>query len=147
SEDLAEGLSKATTLALRFGLAYTTHAKDYDIVDSALELPEVKDSIATLWDCVDLPKSNKMWRGAAAVGHIGDTVLRSAMKLYQTVGRAAEMRTQREEMERKKASGVQSVFDLSGNNHHGNSSSAGHVQSGGFESASVAAGAGTVQII
>lgn len=113
SDNIVEGLAKASSLALRVGLAYTVRPKDYDIASMALDMPEVKDGLATIWDCVDIENQadTKFIKMAAAIGHVGDTMMGTAMKLYQGVARAAELRERKEQMERRKAAGVQSVFD------------------------------------
>lgn len=118
TDNLVEGLAKASSLALRIGLAYTVAPKDYDLAAMALDMPEVKDSLATIWDCIDIDQytETKLIKGAAAVGHIGDTLMGAAMKLYQGIARAAELRERHAALEKRKAAGVQSVFDLSGNN-------------------------------
>lgn len=117
-DNLVDGMAKASSLALRVGLAYTVHPRDYDLASIALDMPEVKDSLATIWDCVDVTQYGdlKAIKAAAAVGHIGDTLLGVAMKLYQSVARASELRDRKEQMDRRRASGTQSVFDLSGVN-------------------------------
>lgn len=118
SDNLVEGLAKVSTLALRVGLAASVHPRDYDLASIALDMPEVKDSLATIWDCVDITSyaDVRAVRAASAIGHIGDTLLGAAMKLYQGVARASELRYRREQMERRKSQGIQSVFDLTGGN-------------------------------
>lgn len=155
-DNLLEGLAKASALALRFGLAYTVEPKNYDLVSMALDFPEVKDSMATIWDFVDISehKSTKTIKMVAAVGHIGDTLMGAAMKLYQAVGRASELRDRKEELARNRASGIQSVFDLTGT--HGDASSSTYAQgaststshaSSGFSSTATVQTGGTITVL
>lgn len=117
-DNIVEGLGKATSLALRVGLAKTIRPKDYDFVSLALDMPEVKDSIAALWDCVDLEeyKGTKILKFAVAAGHIGDTLVGTGMKVYHKIGQAAELRDRKEQLERRRLNGGHSVFDRSA--HH-----------------------------
>ncbi len=115
TDNIIEGLTKATSMGLRVGLACTVDARDYDLAAMALDMPEVKDSLATIWDCVDVPSyaNQKAIKAVSAVGHIGDTLIGAAMKIYQGVSRASELRNRKEQMERRKEQGIQSIFDLS----------------------------------
>lgn len=118
-DQLVEGLAKASSLALRLGLATTVPPKDYDLVNTALEMPEVKDGIAAMWDCVDIAgyADTKFLKAAAAVGHVGDTMAGALMKCYQGINRAAQLRDRRDQMAlRQQSTGVQSIFDVSGQN-------------------------------
>lgn len=120
-DNLIEGMAKASSLALRMGLAYTIPAEDYDLATMAMEMPEVKDSLATIWDCVDFEEyaSGKALKFFAAVGHVGDTLVSAAMKLYQGVSRAADLRRRSADILRRKEAGLQSVFDQRAVHNHG----------------------------
>ena len=113
NDNMIEGLAKASSLALRAGLAYVVEPDDYDLATLALEMPEVKDSLATIWDCVDLDQyaGGKMIKAASAIGHIGDTLLSAAMKLFQGVRRASDLRKRAADIQRRRSEGIQSVFD------------------------------------
>lgn len=115
TDNIIEGLTKATAMGLRVGLACTVDARDYDLAAMALDMPEVKDSLATIWDCVDVPSyaNQKAIKAVSAVGHIGDTLVGAAMRIYQGVSKASELRNRKEQMERRKEQGIQSIFDLS----------------------------------
>lgn len=112
-DDVVAGLAKASSLALRVGLLYTVHPKDYDLAAMALDTPEVKDSLENIWDCVDLDYfgATKTMKAASAVGHIGDTILAGAMKMYQGIQRASALREAKDAIRRRDALGVQSLFD------------------------------------
>lgn len=114
-DNVVQGLAKASSLALRVGLLYTVPPRDYDLASMALDMPEIRDSLETIWDCVDLDyfQATKTMKSLSAVGHIGDTLLGAAMRLYQGVARASELRDRKDQIERRKASGGQSLFDLS----------------------------------
>lgn len=123
----AAGLAKASSLALRVGLAYTVKPDNYDMVCIALDQPEVKDSIATLWDCVDVDQyaSVRTIKSISAIGHIGETLLGAGMNLYQGIQKAAQVR--KTVLERRQNMGTdtteartQSAFDF----RHGNTPSA-----------------------
>lgn len=125
SDNLVQGLARASSLALRVGLAYTVAPKDYDLASLALEMPEVKDSLETVWDCVDVTQYGdaRALKTISAIGHVGDTLLGAAMKLYQGVAKAAELRQRSDVIERRKAAGDQSVFDISGRANNGQQTS------------------------
>lgn len=112
-DNLIDGLAKASSLALRVGLAYVVEPDDYDLASLALEMPDVKDSLALIWDCVDLDKYGygKLAKAASAIGHIGDTILSAGMKLYQGVMRASDLRKKAADLERRREAGIQSPFD------------------------------------
>jgi hypothetical protein len=116
-----DGLAKASSLALRVGLAYTIPSRDYDIAAVALDQPEVKDSITNLWDIVNLDgyEQTAAVKGLSALGHIGDVILTAFMKIYQNITRAGEMRDKKEEQARQRGAGVQSMFDVTASNHNG----------------------------
>lgn len=114
-DNLVDGLSKFTTLLLRTGMAAHFDPAEYDLVSGALEMPEIKDSISAIWDCVDVVGYGKYKpvKLAAAAGHIGDTVAGAAMKLYHTIDKAAEIRARlKAQQERKLANNGQSPFNV-----------------------------------
>ena len=113
-EKMIQGLTKASSMSLKLGMAFAVHPQDYDLVQKAIDLPEVQDGISLIWDCVDVSEYSdvKAVKMAAAIGHIGDTLLGAAMKAYNAVTRVAEYR--------RKQQGNQSVFDLgAGDTQHG----------------------------
>lgn len=93
-EKLIQGLTKASSMSLKLGMAFAVHPQDYDLVQKAIELPEVQDGISLIWDCVDVSEYSevKAVKMASAIGHIGDTLLGAAMKAYNAVARVAEYR-------------------------------------------------------
>lgn len=113
-ERMIQGLAKASSMSLKLGMAFAVHPQDYDLVQKAIDLPEVQDGISLIWDCVDVSDCSeyKAIKMASAIGHIGDTLIGAAMKAYNAVTRVAEYR--------RKQQSSQSVFDLgSGDNKHG----------------------------
>lgn len=117
TDHIVEGLTKATTLGMRVGMAYSLEPADYDLAEMALDLPEVKDALATVWECVDLDSYThvRAVKATAAAGHLADTIFSCFMKAYQGVAKAAKMRRTHETILAQRAAGNQSPFDLASN--------------------------------
>lgn len=134
-EEVIDGLAKLSSLGIRTWIAYNRPAKDYEFAALALDNPQVKDALASAWSCLDIAKiaDKKPIKAAVALGHVGDVLLNTGMSVYQAVNTRADDRDRILRMERKKQTGVQSVFDLSSNGSNeahssGSSSGAGHSQ-------------------
>lgn len=121
-EEVVEGLAKLSSLGIRTWLAYNRPAKDYEFAALALDNPKVKDALASAWGCLDIAKlaDKKPIKAAVALGHVGDVLLNTSMSVYQAVNARADDRDRALRIERKKHSGVQSVFDLSSSNGNTN---------------------------
>lgn len=125
-ESVVSGCAKASSLVLRMALAKLVAPDNFDLVSVALDLPDTKNSLLTLWEMVD-PEDYldlRYIRALSAVGHLGDVLLTTGMNIFNSITKAAEIRQLQKDLELRRAFGVQSVFDVSNNDNSARAASA-----------------------
>lgn len=114
SDDMLEGMAKLSSMAVRGYAGIMCSSTEAEIVNRLLEAPEVKDSLATAWDCVGVGAlaNSKPVRFISAAGHVGDAIARAIITVKAKAEEITEKVKRSEELEKRKASGIQSIFDV-----------------------------------
>ena len=114
SDDLLEGMSKVSSMAVRTYASTMCSSSKAEIINRLLDSPEVKDCLATAWDCVGIGSlaNSKPVKFLSATGHVGDAVARCLITVNAKAEEISKKVKQSEELEKRKASGTQSIFDF-----------------------------------
>ena len=94
SARLTRGLAKATMAGLRMSLMSMVSVEDYDIAEHVMNSSELKDTVLSGWECVNIGKyaNHAPVKLLSNAGHLADGFFNIAMRALRAVRKAGEER-------------------------------------------------------
>jgi hypothetical protein len=139
SEDrIVRGLTKVSSLGLKFALARVVSTEDYGLMQRAVDHPDIQDSFTDVLETIEIGEyaDMKALKTVAAVGHIADALVSAGLKIYGAVNTEALKRAKEEAQSKPQSTQVQTrivVTSIDGSTDNGSSETAGQMASAAVE--------------